>query len=135
MIEKISPRCELITESSRYRRIAMRSLRFDFTDLILEVQGSNFSFAQVIFRNPSGFRVLDERDLCEFWPEHSEPKGWLWEVHSGGWADLESQRSHFSSPSVLSPLREFFVVGDDCLSVLCNKSPEIIDLGAAPDHA
>ena len=129
------PQCTVVPESQRYSRIALRSLRFEGTDLTIEVQGPGFSFARLVFRHPAGFRVLDERDLCEFWPEYSEPKGWLWEVHRGGWMDLERQRALFNSHEVLAPLREFFIVEDKCISVLCREQPEIEDLGSAPQDA
>ena len=135
MTQRARPICKIVPESQRYQAIAMRSLNFDGIDLVIGVQGSDFSFANLIFRHVTGFRVLDERDLCEFWPEYSEPKGWLWEVHAGGWMELERQRQFFSSPSVLSPLREFFVVEEHCISVLCRNPPEIIDRGVTPGHA
>ena len=135
MTERVKPHCSVVPDSQRYGAIASRSLRFCERDLVIDVQGSGFAFARLIFRNLVGFRVLDELDLCEFWPEYSDPNGWLWEVHSGGWMDLEKQRPFFISPSVAAPLREFFLVDEYCLSILCQNSPEIIDLGADPRHA
>ena len=135
MADRPKPQCTVVPDSQRYSTIALRSLRFDETDLTVEVQGSGFAFARVIFRDPAGFRVLDERDLCEFWPDYSEPRGWLWEVHRGGWMDLERQRPLFNSHEVLAPLREFFVVANKCINVFCRDRPEIVDRGADPQHA
>jgi hypothetical protein len=88
----------------------------------------------VVFRRPAGFRVLDERDLCEFWDNYHTGNGWLYEVHEGGWQELESHRQYFNSPSFFTGLREFLVVCDTCVSVLGVEPPEIIDLGADPEH-
>jgi hypothetical protein len=125
-----APRCTLLTESQRYRTKVVRSLRSDGRDLIVEIQGEAMSFARVVFHDVRGFRVLDEGDLLEFWNTYSEPNGWLWEVHAGGWLDLERRRPRFNLLSL--PLREFFVVDDPCISVLCERQPTIEDLGAAP---
>jgi hypothetical protein len=112
----------------------VRSLRYDDDELIIEVQGPGFVFARVVFRRPAGFRVLDERDLCEFWDDYHTGNGWLYEVHEGGWQELESHRQYFISPSFFTCLREFLVVCDTCVSVLAAEPPDIIDLGADPEH-
>ena len=129
------PECTAVPQSERYSRVDLRSLRFDGSDLTIEVQGTGLAYARLIFHDPAGFRVLDERDLCEFWPEYSEPNGWLWEVLRGGWLDLERERPLFNSHEFLAPLREFFVVGDKCINVLCKTAPELEDLGADPGSA
>lgn len=41
------------------------------------------------FEVASGFRVLDEGDLLEFWAAEVRVPGWLWRVTGGGWLDLE----------------------------------------------
>lgn len=126
------PKCIVYEPSKRYARKVVRDLRFDGSDLVLQIQGDGFSFATVTFKNVIGFRVLDERDLCEFWNEYSEPNGWLYEVESGGWLELESQRELFNSPSLFDGLKEYFVVDDNCINVLCTRAPEIRDQGAEP---
>lgn len=131
------PICELVPGSLGYRRVTRRSLRLDDSQqkLVIDLQGEGFSFARVVFRNVAGFRLLDEGALLEFWNEYSEPNGWLWEVKKGGWLDLERTRPAagywlglVSSP----PLREFFLVDDLCVNVLCAQPPEILDLGKDP---
>lgn len=132
MSSRPSPECILVQAARRYSRVVARSLRFDGDDLTVEVQGSGFAYARLVFRRPAGFRVLDERDLCEFWPVYSEPNGWLWEVLRGGWMDLERERPLFNSHEFHSNLREFLIVGDRCISVLSSTYPELEDLGADP---
>jgi hypothetical protein len=114
--------------------VVVRSLWYDDDGLTVEVQGPGFVFARVVFRHAAGFRVLDERDLGEFWGEYHTGNGWLYEVHEGGWRELESRREDFLSPVCLPSLREFLVVCDKCVSVLAVEVPEIINLGADPEH-
>src|SRR5206468_1984817 len=92
------PKCTPYPPSTRYKRVVVRSLSYDNDVLAIEVQGSGFVFACVVFRRPAGFRVLDERDLCEFWDNYHTGNGWLYEVEEGGWRELESVRSEFLAP-------------------------------------
>jgi hypothetical protein len=71
----------------------------------------------------------------EVWVElELKVKDLVYEVHEGGWQELESHRQYFNSPSFYSGLREFLLVCDTCVSVLAVESPEIIDLGADPEQ-
>jgi hypothetical protein len=129
------PKCTPFPPSIRYKQVVVRSLRYDCEGtLVIEVQGEGFVFARIVFQRPAGFRVLDERDLCEFWDHYHTGNGWLYEVQEGGWQELESHRPLFNSPSVFTGLREYLVVCDTCVSVLATQPPEIIDLGADPEH-
>jgi hypothetical protein len=128
------PKCTPYPPSTRYKRVVVRSLRYDNEGLAIEVQGLGFVFARVLFHRPAGFRVLDERDLCEFWDHYHTGNGWLYEVHEGGWQELELHRQYFNSPSFFKGLREFLIVCDTCISVFAVEPPEIIDLGADPEH-
>src|SRR5262249_27626318 len=101
------PRCSVFPPSTRYPHKVVRALHYDGEALVLDIQGEAFSFARVIFRDPVGFRVLDERDLCEFWNAYSEPNGWLYEVHEGGWLELERKRELFNSRDFFPGLREY----------------------------
>jgi hypothetical protein len=129
------PKCKPHPPAARYRRKVVRSLRYDRETLAIEIQGEGFAFARVEFRRPAGFRVLDERDLCEFWNTYSEPNGWLYEVEEGGWLELETHRPLFNSPDFHPGLREYLLVDDKCISVLAVDPPDIIDLGADPEHS
>ncbi|HQR07275.1 MAG TPA: hypothetical protein PLN21_10660 [Gemmatales bacterium] len=110
----------------------MRSLHFDMETLSIEMQGEGFEFAKVLFHAPAGFRVLDERDLCEFWDKLHYKNGWLFEVEEGGWLELERQRQLFNSHEVHQGMKEYLVVCDQCVSVFSVRPPEIIDIGAEP---
>jgi hypothetical protein len=126
------PRCTPYEPSLRYPRKAIRSVHYDGSDLVIEIQGAEFVFARITFDNPIGFRVLDERDLCEFWNTYSEPNGWLYQVHEGGWLELESKRPRFNSPDIIDNVHEYFIVDYKCINVICTEPPTIIDLGQDP---
>src|ERR1043166_9282661 len=104
------PECTVFPPSIRYTRKVVRSVRYDGATLVIEIQGEGSTFGRVVFNRPAGFRVLDERDLCEFWDKYNQRNGWLYEVHEGGWLELETARPLFNSPSFYSGLREFLVV-------------------------
>lgn len=81
---------------------------------------------EVIFANVDGFRVLDERDLSEFWPTCSSPNGSIFEVSEGGWLSQELQRSGFITAHMNGELKEYLVTGaDDCVNVLSASPPEV----------
>ena len=129
------PECVPVPDAARYPQKAVRAVRLDGRTLLIDIQGEGFSYARLVFSNVYGVRILDERDLLEFWNAHSEPNGWLWEVKSGGWLELERRRAGFNSHEFAPGLREFFVVDDMCMSVLCCEPPELLDLGADPPAA
>ncbi len=101
----------------------MRAPERDALDLHVDFILDDASEASLVFGGPVGFRVLDERDLIEFWNAYSRPNGWLWEVLSGGWLELEFSRPGFVDRDLIPDLREFLVVGDMCVSVLCTRPP------------
>jgi len=82
----------------------------------------------VIFNAPVAFRVIDELHLTEFWNEYSLPNGWLWRVHAGGYFDLECSRKTFISDfySTTSPLEEYLIVADQCVSVIAVGPPVLM---------
>jgi hypothetical protein len=104
-------------------------LTFDGDRLVVDIDCNAAVTAQVMFEDVIGFRVLDERDLAEFWKEYSEPNGWLWEVQSGGWRDLERTRLGFSSAEIHTDMREFLIVDDKCINVLFRGEVELIEFG------
>ena len=135
------PKCKVFGPSERYGEKVVRSVQYDGKTLVIDIQGDGFAFARIYFTNPVGFRVLDELDLTEFWPEYSETNGWLYEVEEGGWLELENTRgvtvgskpeSILLSASMMPNLREYFIVDDKCISVLTVNPPEIRQLGTDP---
>ena len=129
------PKCSLYPPASRYPRKVVRSLHYDGETLTIDIQGEGFTYARIIFQAPVWFRVLDERDVCEFWNTYSEPNGWFWQVEQGGWLELESQRDCFSASAFVRDLREYFIADVQCISILAGAPPEITDLGVPPEHA
>jgi hypothetical protein len=110
------PVCRLLAESKRYLIKSVRSIRYDFESLTIDIQGEGVLFGHVVFDEPLGFRVLDERDLNEFWDTYHEGTGWLYEVKEGGWKDLENARGGFVSSIYYPELREYLVVDNTCVS-------------------
>ena len=93
------------------------------TVYVRDVEGNGFA---VVFEDVRGYRVLDERNLAEYWPECSEPNGRIFEVESGGWLDQERRRPLFLEFELIADLKEFLVAGiEDCVSVLCVEPPEV----------
>src|SRR5262245_41293013 len=129
------PRCVAVPESRRFPSVALRSLHFDGVHLFAELQGPAFSFVRLVFREVIGFRVLDERDLLEFWPQCSEPAGWLWRVEAGGWLDQERTRATFDTPRFYRDAQEHLIVGDKCVNILSHHQPEFLDVGGSPADA
>lgn len=128
---RFMPECRLVSESSRYASKVVRDLRYNSGDLTIAIQGAGFAFAHVVFRDPMGFRVLEEGDLTEYWNTYSEPHGWLWEVERGGWLELERQRPTFWRGEQ-DGIREYFLADDHCINVVTWTPPEIIDPGTDP---
>ena len=75
--------------------------------------------------NSIGHRVLDEGDLIEFWPKCALTNGWLYEMGSGGWKDLEATRSGFLSEES-NELREYLLVTENtCVNLISYKRPRV----------
>lgn len=102
-------------------------IEFSPRRLLVFMDGGDSEFA-VSFEAVLGFRVLDERDLMEFWPACSTPEGWLFEVSEGGWLSLEKSRGGFLSSSMGFAVREYLVTGEDeCVSVLCDGKVPVVE--------
>jgi hypothetical protein len=83
-------------------------------------------FAKVVFSSIEAYRVMDERDLQDYWPVCSFANGWIFEIQNGGWLSSEMARcGGLTAQSVLG-LREYMVTGvDDCISILSSLPPEV----------
>jgi hypothetical protein len=127
-----TPKCKLLPAAAVFARKVVRSIRFDGEKLVIDIQGEGFQFARVVFIRPVGFRVLEERELCEYWEKYHEGNGWLYEVEEGGWLELEATRPYFNAPSYFPGLREFLLVDDTCISVFCTTPPQVQNVGADP---
>lgn len=102
-------------------------VHFDSDSLTVRVS-ADVGGLVVRFRKVVGFRFLDEGDILEFWPEDAAKRsGWIYEVNSGGWKELESSRDGFLSGD-RADVKEFFVATvNGCLSVLCSAKPVFAD--------
>ena len=94
---------------------------FEPDDLIVTVRSLSSGLEYSLrFGAVIGFRVLDERDLLEFWPECSTMSGsWAFEISSGGCLAGEFKRSGSLIGHMCPEAREFFVAGcNSCVSVI-----------------
>jgi hypothetical protein len=79
----------------------------------------------VRFDNVVAYRVMDERDLGEYWPACSSPNGWVFSIQSGGWLSQESVRPG-NCIEFYADVQEYLVAGfTDCVSVLCTSEPRV----------
>lgn len=79
----------------------------------------------VNFPGVEAFRVMDERDLMEYWPECSTPNGWIFQIHEGGWLSQESERPGSLIVHMNRGLKEYLVTGpNECVSILSTCTPE-----------
>ena len=76
------------------RTTRVESVTLDSNGLSISVSSQRWD-ARVRFEQTYGFRVLDELDLTEFWSRCTLDDGWLFEVTSGGWKELELTRPYF----------------------------------------
>ena len=106
--------------------VEVTRIEYEPKGLVVSARSPDGSLALVEFPDLIGFRVLDERDLMEFWPECSSANGRLFEIASGGWLSQELSRPG----SLLGPMRikarEYFLAGsDDCVSVISYAEPVV----------
>ncbi|GAA68377.1 MULTISPECIES: hypothetical protein [Pseudoalteromonas] len=104
--------------------IEVINLNFDveLLEITISIDGDKID---IIFEDPAGFRVLDEGDLLEFWPDCSLQAGWLHEINSDGWFDLEKNRNGFLLADN-AKVTEYLVVGVNyCVSILAWEKPKV----------
>lgn len=109
---------------SKHESIEVIYIDFDIETLTITVliDGDKIDIS---FDAPAGYRVLDEGDLMEFWPNCSSYNGWLYEINSGGWLDQERSRSGFIS-AAKTDSKEYFVIGCNyCVNVLAWEEPSV----------
>ena len=102
-------------------------VEFEPDSLLVSVAGPDIEhFIIVYFEDLEGFRVLDERDMLEFWPVCSSTNGWLYEIESGGWLSQEVNRPGCLLGEFGSSIHEYLVIGvNACVSVLTHSKPII----------
>ena len=101
-------------------------------DLRIEVSELGSTRKLVVqFAEAEAFRVMNERDLREFWPTCSSPNGWIFEVTEGGWLTQELDRVGSLIGKTAPGLREFLIAGvEDCVSVLARLEPKVLNIQA-----
>ena len=96
------------------------SLRVHVTDI------SSNRTVIALFEDVQAFRVLDERDLQEFWPACSSATGGVFEVNDGGWLSQERQRPGSMLAHIHLQLKEYLVTGqNECVNVLATEVPVV----------
>ena len=120
------PKISLIkTDFKSDKTTQVEEVRFAAGRLSIEVASERWT-ACVSFDALYGFRLLDELDLSEFWSQCTLADGWLFEVVSGGWKELELKRPHFISGHQ-EGVHEYLVIGlNECVSVLTKEAPRIV---------
>ncbi len=106
------------------RTVSVKSVESNSDGLCITMESEHWC-AHAVFGSVWGFRVLSELDLTEFWPIVTLKDGWLFEVHAGGWLNLELSRPQFTSGR-LYELHEYLIIGlGDCVSVLAEQPPKV----------
>lgn len=105
----------------------MIRVEFEGVRLQVHVVGTDSGETVLVdFERITAFRVMDEGDILEFWPACSTPRGWIFEIHEGGWLAQERARIGGGVGLHFGGLREFLVTGDnDCVSVLSIDPPAV----------
>ena len=126
------PKCIKYALADAFPKAVIQAIKYDFDDLSIDFHWGEDFRGQVTVAQPAGIRVLDERDLCEFWKNYHRGIGWMYEVLEGGWMELECKRALFNSPDFLPGLKEYLVVDEFCISIMSTSPPNLIDLGKRP---
>ena len=116
---------EAIDAGHRFKSpVFLSDVRYDTTSLVVTLTSPDDRIAATLtFTDVVGFRVLDEGDLLEFWPDCASDHGWLFRITAHGWFDQEIARRGFLHDRVPG-LGEFFVASqNDCISVLAGQPP------------
>src|SRR3569833_298124 len=89
-------------------RVDITHVRLEWGELVVTLMsGGDKKAAIVRFGEVTGYRLLDEGDLLEFWPVCARANGWLFRINENGWFDLEASRPGFMREKGLG-LSEYF---------------------------
>jgi len=101
------------------------TVEYKFGSLLVHVTDTSSDKTVIaLFEDVQAFRVLDERDLQEFWPACSSSTGGIFEVNAGGWLSHERQRPGSMLAHMHPQLREYLVTGqNECVNVLSSTAP------------
>jgi hypothetical protein len=106
----------------------VRSLnRINYEDGILSVcvvSSREGATATITFENVVGFRVLDEGDMLEFWPNCSYG-ALVWQIHEGGWFSFERHRSGLFG-DMHRNASEFLIASEEkCVNIISHALPRV----------
>lgn len=108
------------TEITRIEYLPLDGLKIHVADVYGE------SGCIVTFDFTMGFRVLDERDLMEYWPICSTPMGWLFNIQEGGWLDQDRPRPGSCMLDMFPDAKEYLIAGiNECVSVFSTENPKL----------
>ena len=109
------------------RGSVMLGLAYRAGELTIRLQGRTANERlRVVFTDVIGVRVLDERDMLEYWPTCSTPNGWLFEITGGGWLSQEATRAGSLITAMTPDAKEYLVAGEEaCVSVICRTGPMV----------
>lgn len=117
----------IMSESEKYSGTPeITDINYDLWVLRVSVSFEAFDNPLYVeFEGVSGYRVLDEGDLQEYWADGGCSGLWLVSIEQGGWFDLEQKRPGFiSTPDI--GLKEYLVAGiNECVSVIAYDKPTI----------
>ena len=116
----------IVTQYPFLRGTQIGTINYRSNKLLIEVISCDKDeIVFVEFEGVIGFRVLDERNILEYWPTCSTPNGWIYEIESGGWIHSETIRLK-NYDSEFHSAKEYLVGGiDECVSVLSLQAPII----------
>ena len=111
------------------------NVSFDLNRLVLNIDVFESDVDLIVeFDEIIGFRALDECELLECWENYNLSQGWIFEVNSGGWFDLESTRKGFTCQGC-DFYKEFLIIGTDlCVSVISKIDPTIRKVPRVSDN-
>ncbi len=108
----------------------IESLNYDLETLNIVVITPPLVALNVVFKEPIGFRCLNESDMLEFWENNVIVNNWFLKIHNSGWLAQESKRYGFLSKK--SQLNEYLIKGqNECINILCAQGPDITRLNSA----
>ncbi|HYD60628.1 MAG TPA: hypothetical protein VEC35_09755 [Noviherbaspirillum sp.] len=87
----------------------------------------SYTYLEVFFSSPRGFRYLDEGDLLRYWrsDELSPRKHSIFEIAAGGWMEQERQTAGMlDTTAAVGWYREWFIItANGRLNVIAGEPP------------
>lgn len=114
-----------VFDSSSFDYVDIENINLSQDKLTLTLSSSEGTIT-VELNNLEGFRVLDERDLTEFWSVLSLEDGFIFQIIEGGWFSLEEKREGFLLKYDEEKQTEYLIISENlCVSVFANDEPSV----------